>query len=113
MIDYKTGRAPDVKRALQAPIYALCAQERLGVRDGQAWTIDEAGYMAFAGKRGFVPVVKSGADGRQALDEARERLDRVTAGIAHGVFPPQPHDMMMCRSCPYPSVCRKDYVDDE
>ncbi len=113
VIDYKTGRAPDVKRALQAPIYALCAQERLGVRDGQAWTIDEAGYMAFAGKRGFVPVVKSGADGRQALDEARERLDRVTAGIAHGVFPPQPHDMMMCRSCPYPSVCRKDYVDDE
>jgi RecB family exonuclease len=134
VIDYKTGRAPDLKRALQAPIYALCAQERLGLRDGGAWTIDEAAYIAFSGKRAYAPVVKAGAiradvakvgtdkagadkagadDGSEALGEARERLAAVVAGITRGEFPPRPHDQVMCRSCPYPTVCRKDYVDDE
>ena len=60
VIDYKTGSAPNVKRALQVPIYALCAQERQAASDGQAWTIDEAAYIAFSGKQ----VVCAGGQGR-------------------------------------------------
>jgi RecB family exonuclease len=114
IIDYKTGRAPEVKRALQAPIYALCAQERLQERDGGTWTIDEAAYVAFSGKRGFVPIVRSGSsDGDEALGAARLRLAGLVAAIGNGEFPPRPYDPMICRTCAYASVCRKDYVDDE
>ena len=114
VIDYKTGRAPDVKRALQAPIYALCAQERLQERDGATWTVDEAAYVAFSGKRGFVPIVRSGSgEGDEALGAARLRLAALVAAIGDGEFPPRPYDPMICRTCAYASVCRKDYVDDE
>ena len=61
VIDYKSGYPPNVKRALQVPIYALCAQERLAARDGRDWTLDEAAYVAFTGKRALVPVIKAGA----------------------------------------------------
>ena len=113
VIDYKSGSAPNPRRALQVPIYALCAQERLTERDGIPWQIDEAAYVAFSGKRTLVPVVKAGRDGSPALADARARLFEVLDGIAGGVFPPRPHDEMICRYCAYPSVCRKDYVDQE
>jgi RecB family exonuclease len=49
VIDYKSGYAPQPKRALQVPSYALCAQERLtDQRDGD-WTVDEASYVALPG----------------------------------------------------------------
>jgi RecB family exonuclease len=114
VIDYKSGSAPNPRRALQVPIYALCAQEQLSGRDGAAWTVDEAAYVAFSGKRTLVPVVKSGsADADENLGEARARLFEVLDGIAAGQFPPRPHDEMLCRWCAFPSVCRKDYVGDE
>ncbi len=100
IIDYKSGSAPNVKRALQVPIYALCVQERLGARDGVPWAVDEAAYIAFGGKRAFVPVVKPGAsEADEALSGARTRLLNVLAGIARGEFPPRPHDPMICRYC--------------
>jgi ATP-dependent helicase/nuclease subunit B len=114
VVDYKSGSAPNPKRALQVPIYALCAQERLSERDGAPWTVDEATYVAFTGKRTVVPVVRSGgADAARALAEARERVQTVLSGIGAGEFPPRPHDDMICRWCAYSTVCRKDYVDDE
>ena len=36
VIDYKSGYAPQPKRALQVPVYALCAQERLAEQRGGA-----------------------------------------------------------------------------
>ena len=60
VIDYKTGSAPNPRRALQVPIYALSAQERAGVGDGQPWTIDEAAYIAFTGKRSLRPGHQAG-----------------------------------------------------
>src|SRR4030095_10354514 len=42
VIDYKTGYPPQPKRALQAPVYALCAQERLAERGEGEWGRDEA-----------------------------------------------------------------------
>src|SRR4030095_4222989 len=75
VIDYKSGAAPDPKRALQAPIYALCAAERREARDGRPWTIDEASYVALAARRPVVPVVeRGGLDGQATLEAARSRL---------------------------------------
>ena len=78
VIDYKTGSAPNPRRALQVPIYALCAQEREAPSAGQPWTIDEAAYIAFSGKRSYVPVIKPGS----ASDEVLER--RTRAAVCRG-----------------------------
>jgi RecB family exonuclease len=113
VIDYKSGYAPNPKRALQAPIYALCAQERLSERDGRAWVVDEAAYVAFGGKRPLVRIVQSGAaDREQVLEGARARAIGLIDDIEHGAFPPRPYETRICRYCAYPSVCRKDYVGD-
>ena len=114
VIDYKSGYPPNPKRALQVPIYALCAQERLETRDGRSWAVGEAAYLAFSGRRAFVPVIKAGATGSDALlAAARDRVFAAVDGIALGKFPPRPHDPMICGSCAYAHVCRKAYVRDE
>jgi RecB family exonuclease len=113
VIDYKSGYAPHVKRALQVPVYALAAQEQLSEGEGTAWQIDEAVYVAFTGKRNLVPVVKpSAGDAAETLAAARARVFAAVDAIERGEFPPRPHDPIMCTSCAYPSVCRKDYVGD-
>jgi RecB family exonuclease len=111
VIDYKTGSAPNPKRALQVRVYALCAQELLN-RGGDDWTIDEAAYIAFGAKRPVVDVVKPGGSG-DALIDARTRVTEILDAIGRGEFPPRPHDPFMCGYCSYPSVCRKDYVGDD
>ncbi|MDA1183852.1 MAG: PD-(D/E)XK nuclease family protein [Acidobacteria bacterium] len=113
VIDYKSGYGPNPKRALQAPIYALCAQERLAERDGRTWEIDEAAYVVFAGKRPLVRVVRSESERDAVLESARARAIGLVEGIEQGVFPPRPHETRMCTYCAYPSVCRKDYVGDD
>jgi RecB family exonuclease len=113
VIDYKSGYPPLPKRALQAPIYALCAQERLADRDGRPWEIDEASYVAFAGKRSLVPIVKPGTSAAQVLASARARVIEIAASIGSGAFPAQPYELRLCGYCAYPSVCRKDYVGDD
>jgi ATP-dependent helicase/nuclease subunit B len=114
VIDYKSGYPPEIKRALQVPVYALCAREALRQRDGEPWTIDEAAYVAFSGKRPLVPVIREGAaDAEGTLTAARDRLYEVLDGVAGGLFPPRPHEPRMCTYCAYASVCRKDYVGDE
>ena len=114
VIDYKSGYAPNVKRALQVPIYALCAGERLAAREREPWTVDEAAYVAFSGKRALVPVIKAGSqDAASVLASARDRVFDVLDGVARGEFPPRPYDPVICSWCAYPSVCRKDYVGDE
>ena len=114
VIDYKSGSAPTAKRALQVQIYALCAQESLEAERGGQWTVDEASYVAFAGKRSLVQVVRPGrADGQAVLADARDRLLDIVDGIERGEFPVRPYEPRLCSYCPYPSVCRKDYVGDE
>jgi RecB family exonuclease len=114
VIDYKSGSAPDVKRALQVPVYASCAQETLAARDGRAWSVEEASYVAFSGRRALVPVIREGtSDPEPILASARDRTVAVLAGVAAGTFPARPHDPRMCSYCAYASVCRKDYVGDD
>ena len=114
VIDYKSGYAPQPKRALQAPVYALCAQEQLTRRDGQPWHVDEVSYVAFAGKQPLVRVVRPDAgEAAETLASARSRVFEIVAAIEHGDFPVSPYELRMCRYCVYPSVCRKDYVGDD
>jgi RecB family exonuclease len=113
VVDYKSGYAPDIKRALQVPIYALCAQETLAGRGAGDWAIDDASYVAFSGKRTLAAVVKEGSESAAVLAAARERLFALLDGIGTGEFPPRPHEPRLCGYCAYPSVCRKDYVGDE
>jgi RecB family exonuclease len=109
VIDYKTGSAPERSRALQVPVYALCAQERLTARDGAAWAVEEGLYLSFAGKRAVVRVADAGDP--EMLATARERVFGLVDQINAGEFPPRPHDPMICSYCAYSSVCRKDYVE--
>ena len=114
VIDYKTGYAPPPKRALQVPVYALCAQERLADRGEGAWRLDEAAYVAFSGKRSFVSVLGGRRDSCDAvLADARTRLFELVDGIQGGAFPARPYETRICSYCAYSSVCRKDYVGDE
>lgn len=116
VFDYKSGYAPDPKRALQVPVYALCAREQLTATDETPWSIDEAAYVALTGARTVVPVVRPGTpapEAEAALVRARVRLFDVVDGISRGDFPPRPYELRMCASCAFPSVCRKDYVGDE
>jgi RecB family exonuclease len=113
VIDYKTGYPPQPKRALQAPVYALCAQERLAERGTAACHVDEAAYVAFSGKRPFVSVMSARSDRDAVLADARARLFDIVDGIERGEFAVRPYETRICSYCAYPSVCRKDYVGDE
>jgi RecB family exonuclease len=110
VIDYKTGYAPEKKRALQVAVYALCAQERLAEQGRGAWDVDEAAYVAFSGKKTLLQVIKGGKD-NTVLADARSRLLDVVDSVERGEFPPRPHDPRICSWCAYASVCRKDYVE--
>jgi RecB family exonuclease len=112
VIDYKLGWPPDRNRALQLPIYSLCAEQRLsGYRD-RRWTLGEAAYLAFKGPKRVVPLFKNAAERDDVLSKAQQRLVETVDRIGAGDFPPTPDDVFRCESCSYGSVCRKDYVGD-
>jgi ATP-dependent helicase/nuclease subunit B len=109
VIDYKLSRAPDRKRALQLPIYGLCAQQALTGRHGRTWTLAHAGYIAFKEKSPYVelqPLDKALADGQA-------RLLATLGAVEAGEFPVQPDEPFLCTWCAFSGVCRKDYVGDE
>lgn len=112
VIDYKLGRAPKTARALQLPIYSLCAAQDLKGRHGREWTVSSAGYVAFKEKNPFVPLGGS-VSLEQALDEGAARFVAAVDGIERGEFPVQPEEPFLCTRCGYSGVCRKDYVGDE
>ncbi len=112
VIDYKSGRAPEPKRALQVAIYSLCAEEQLAGRHGRTWRVGEAAYIAFTGKRSVLSIVKPGDDQASAtLDGARTRLYAAVDAIGAGTFPPRPAEPSVCGYCAFALVCRKEYVD--
>jgi RecB family exonuclease len=111
LIDYKLGWPPNKARALQLPIYSLCAEQRLDGYRGRRWRVGEAAYLAFKGPRRVVPLFSAG-DREQVLAEASNRLIETIDAIGRGAFPPTPDDVFRCDSCSFTAVCRKDYVDD-
>jgi RecB family exonuclease len=112
LIDYKLGWPPDRNRALQLPIYALCAEDRLAGRHGRTWKLGEAAYLAFKGPKRVVPLFTAPADRDKVLARAQERLVGTIDAIERGEFPPTPDDVYRCETCSFASVCRKDYVGD-
>jgi len=112
LIDYKLGWPPNRARALQLPIYALCAEQTLDRYRGRRWTLGEAAYLAFKGPRRVVSLFPADAERGRVLDEAQERLVDTVDAIGAGRFPPAPDDVYRCETCSYSAVCRKDYVGD-
>jgi RecB family exonuclease len=111
LIDYKLGWPPQRTRALQLPIYGLCAEQRLASHRGRRWALGEAAYLAFKGPRRVVPLFTA-ADRGKVLADAQQRLVDTLDAIGRGEFPPTPDDVWRCETCAFASVCRKDYVGD-
>ena len=113
LIDYKLGWPPkDKRKALQLPVYSLCASQMLRSTRGGNWTVGEAVYLAFKGPRRVISLFQNEADRDRVLAEAQDRLAETVDAIAAGRFPPTPDDVYRCESCGFGSVCRKDYVGD-
>jgi RecB family exonuclease len=112
IIDYKLGRAPERKLSLQLPIYSVCAAQHLRQSTGKDWEPGQAGYIAFAQDREFMPMLGRGMTRDQVLRDAQERLLAAIEKIERGEFPPTPADTMMCTRCSHAAICRKDYVGD-
>jgi ATP-dependent helicase/DNAse subunit B len=113
VIDYKLGRAPKPARALQLPVYGICAQQHLEARRGRPWPLASAGYVAFKEKNAFVELGGRSGDVEGALREGQARFLDAVARIERGVYPPDPDEPWTCTRCGFPHVCRKDYVGDE
>ena len=111
LIDYKLGWPPNRGRALQLPIYALCAEQQLIGLSGRTWRLGEAAYLAFKGPKRVVPLFSAG-DRDRVLRDAQQRLVRAIDAIERGEFPPHPQDVYRCETCAFTAVCRKDYVGD-
>lgn len=112
LIDYKLGKAPKASRALQLPVYGVCAEQALDGRHGRSWTLSKAGYVAFREKNPFVELGGSSSIA-EAVASGQERFLAAIDGIERGDFPPDPDEPFRCTWCGYASVCRKDYVGDE
>ena len=113
VVDYKLGRAPRPGRALQLPIYAVCASQALsGYRD-RTWRPGESGYVAFGATRPLVPVVGPGVDPAPILADGQARFVEAVDGIERGELPPRPVEERLCASCGYAAVCRKGAGRDD
>ena len=112
IVDYKLTKAPKPSRALQLPIYGICAQQALEGRHQRSWTLGRAGYVAFREKNAFVSLGESDKL-KEALAAGQQRLLGAVDGIERGEFPPDPEEPFLCARCAYSTVCRKDYVGDE
>ena len=111
LIDYKLGWPPDKGKALQLPIYGICAEQRLD-HQGRSWTLGEAVYLAFKGPKRVVPLFANDAARADMLARAQQRLSDTLDAIERGEFPPSPDDVYRCETCSFSAVCRKDYVGD-
>ena len=112
VIDYKLGRAPKNARALQLPIYGICAEQSLAGRGGD-WKVSRAGYVAFKEKNAFVSLAGTAMSLDEALADGQKRLVAAVDAIERGEFPVEPDEPFLCTRCGYAGVCRKDYIGDE
>lgn len=112
VVDYKLGKSPKTSRALQLPVYGICAQQALEGHRGRSWILGRAGYVAFREKNPFVALGASSSL-EEAVAAGQERMLAAIDAIERGEFPPNPDEPFLCTRCGYASVCRKDYVGDE
>jgi hypothetical protein len=112
IVDYKLSKAPKPARALQLPVYGVCAQQSLEGHRGRSWTLSRAGYVAFKEKQPFT-ALGAASSLPEAVADGQERLLTAIDGIERGEFPVDPDEPFFCTRCGYAGVCRKDYVGDE
>ncbi|MFQ5790380.1 MAG: PD-(D/E)XK nuclease family protein [Acidobacteriota bacterium] len=93
LFDYKSGRAPEPKIALQVPLYAMCLTQEFSAQKA------EAAYLSLREHRS-VP--------RVDYPKARVLLRATFASITAGRFPPRPYQDYLCNTCGYVGVCRKE-----
>jgi len=110
VIDYKASRPPHPLRALQLPVYARCAERQLRAERGRDWRATEALYLAFGDPR--LQVAVPGGDVAAAMAAGEARVVELVEAIEAGVYPPRPIDRARCAACDFPTVCRKDDVED-
>ncbi len=97
VFDYKSGRAPDAAVTLQVPLYAMCLSQELGA------PVQEAAYLSFRDRR---PIPRANFQKASAL------LVDTYGAIQRGEFPPKPHKDLLCYSCGFVGVCRKEIQED-
>jgi len=107
IFDYKLGRAPDVRRAVQLPLYAAHASQQFG------GAVAGAAYLAFGEGQPFVPIASRGVGLNRAIEEGEGRALQAIDGIERGDFPRRPAETFLCSHCPYAGLCRKDYDDGQ
>lgn len=109
IFDYKSGKADRYNKNLQLAAYGLSLKEQFGGRSPAA-----AVYLALAD--GDLSIAK-GEDGPSWIkkksptlpgleERALEAMARAAESMRTGVFPPN-YDSARCKSCPFPSLCRK------
>ena len=106
LIDYKTKWVPDVKTALQLPIYSACVRARLSRERGRDIPAGEAMYLSFEGKRGIVALERKGMSLAELVTEAEHRLVGALSDIAAGHFPARPETKSLCTMCAFVTICR-------
>jgi len=111
VVDYKLNTLPDKEIALQLPVYGLCQSQSLSGSDGVARTLTAAAYFSFNHRKD--PKLYEGDEIEALLKDGQLRLVRAVEAIERGEFPPKPNDPRECNRCPYPSICRQEYVGDE
>ena len=97
VFDYKSGRAPASAVTLQVPLYAMCLSQELGA------PVDEAAYLSFRDRRA-IP--------RADYQKASALLVDTYGSIQNGEFPPKPYNDLLCYSCGFVGVCRKEIQED-
>lgn len=111
VIDYKSKNTPDLKVALQLPVYSHLARESLSASRGGEWTLAETLYVSFEGDKAVVPLRPAkGQTLDDVIADAQDRLIRALDDIAAGRFPARPAKKSLCNSCSYRAVCRLDIV---
>jgi RecB family exonuclease len=112
VIDYKSKNTPDLKVALQLPIYARLAREVLQHSRGKSLTLGEALYLSFEGDKAVVPLrPPRGQTLDDVIADAEDRALRALDRISAGQFPVQPQKKSMCGPCSFRAVCRLEIVE--
>ena len=93
----RAGRAPDAAVTLQVPLYAMCLSQELGA------PVQEAAYLSFRDRR---PI------SRADFQKASALLVDTYGAIQRGEFSPKPHKDLLCYSCGFVGVCRKEIQED-
>lgn len=113
VIDYKSRLVPDPKRSVQLQVYTSAIAQQLD-RGGNARQPAEAFYLSLEGDapvRGLRPAKGQSLD--DVLAEAEQRMVEALDDIGAGHFPARPSPLSLCASCPFDTVCRKQFVEPD